>query len=73
MSWGYDSETDDILYNVFDTTWADLHAAHSQAVSVANMTEKRIAITTNLLTAAAVRQRDVATLNLLALKGIVVA
>jgi hypothetical protein len=37
------------------------------------MTETRIAITSNLLTAAAVGQRDVATLKLVALKGIVVA
>jgi hypothetical protein len=73
MSWGYDSETDDVLYNVFDTTWADLHAAHSQAVSVTNMTKTRIAITTNLLAAAASGERDVATLKLIALNGIVPA
>jgi hypothetical protein len=70
MSFGYDCETDNMLYNVFDTVWADLRAARSQAVSIENMSKTRIAITTNLLTAAAVGLRDPTTLKFVALQGI---
>jgi hypothetical protein len=72
MSFGYDCETDNMLYNVFDTVWADLHATRSQAVSIENMSKTRIAITKNLLTAAAVGLRDPTTLKFVALQGIVV-